>query len=183
MRAEATQRVALVFSLLDANGNGVLEAEDFTLMGDRVAAAAPRSGQAAKDTMRAAFARYWTTLLTELDANGDGVISFEEYTACVLSPERFDATITAFAGALAALGDPDGDGLVERRDFRALMTAIGFERANIDALFDAFGPTADDVIPVPVWVEGIRDYYAPDKAGIPGDHLVTGVGSGTGPAA
>lgn len=180
MRAEATQRVALVFSLLDANGNGVLEAEDFTLMGDRVVAAAPRCGQAAKDAMRAAFERYWTTLLTELDANGDGVISFEEYTACVLSPERFDATITGFAQALAALGDPDGDGLIERPDFMALMTAIGFERGNIDALFDAFGPTADDRIAVPTWVEGIRDYYAPDKAGIPGDHLVAGVGPGTG---
>ncbi|MFE9610132.1 EF-hand domain-containing protein [Streptomyces sp. NPDC006012] len=179
MRAEATQRVALVFSLLDANGNGVLDAEDFTLMGDRVVAVASRSDDAAKDAMRAAFERYWTTLLTELDANGDGVISFEEYTACVLSPERFDATITAFAEALATLGDPDGDGLIERPDFMALMTAIGFEPGNIDALFDAFGPTAEDRIPVPTWVEGIRDYYAPDKAGIPGDHLVTGTGSGS----
>jgi Ca2+-binding EF-hand superfamily protein len=183
MRAEATQRVALVFSLLDANGNGVLDAEDFTLMADRVAAAATRSDEGDKDAVRAAFERYWTTLRAELDANGDGVISFEEYTACVLSPERFDATITAFAKALAALGDPDGDGLVERPEFMALMLAIGFERANIDALFDAFGPTADDRVPVPVWVEGIRDYYAPDKAGIPGDHLVAGTGPGAGSAA
>jgi Ca2+-binding EF-hand superfamily protein len=179
MRTEAIQRVALVFSLLDANGNGVLEAADFTLMSDRVVTAASRSDKKAKDAIRAAFERYWTTLLSELDANGDGVISFEEYTACVLSPERFDATIIAFAEALATLGDPDGDGLIERPYFMALMTAIGFERANIDALFDAFGPTADDLVPVPTWAEGIRDYYDPDKAGIPGDHLV----GGTGPAA
>jgi Ca2+-binding EF-hand superfamily protein len=174
MRAEATQRVALVFSLLDADGNGVLEADDFTLMSDRVVAAAPLSGQRARDAMRAAFERYWTTLLTELDADGDGEISFEEYAACVLSPERFDATITEFAEALAALGDPDGDGLIERPLFMALMTAIGFDGPNIDALFDAFGPTKDDRVQVPTWVEGIKDYYAPDKAGIPGDHLVTG---------
>ncbi|AEN11316.1 MULTISPECIES: EF-hand domain-containing protein [unclassified Streptomyces] len=176
MRAEATRRVALVFSLLDANGNGVLDADDFTLMSDRVVAVSPLSDQGAKDAMRAAFDRYWTTLLTELDANGDGEISFEEYTACVLTPERFHGTITEFAEALAALGDPDGDGLIERPAFLALMTAIGFEPGNIDTLFDAFAPSADDRIQVSSWVEGIKDYYAPDKAGIPGDHLVAGTG-------
>lgn len=172
MRTEATRRIALVFSLLDANGNGVLDADDFSLMGDRVVAAAPHASPQAATRMRAAFGRYWTTLLTELDANGDGVISFEEYHACVLSPERFEATVAEFAESLAALGDPDGDGLIERPAFVALMTAIGFQRPNIDALFDAFAPTPDDRVTVRTWVEGIKDYYAPDKAGIPGDHLV-----------
>ncbi|WNF25582.1 EF-hand domain-containing protein [Streptomyces sp. C11-1] len=174
MSTEATRRVALVFSLLDANANGVLEADDFDLMADRVVREAHGSDPAAKDAMRAAFRRYWTTLRTELDANGDGEISFEEYTACVLSPERFDATIGVFAEALAALGDPDGDGLIERPLFVALMAAIGFEPANTDALFDAFEPSDGDRIRVETWVEGIKDYYAPDKAGIPGDHLVVG---------
>ncbi|MFI0816196.1 EF-hand domain-containing protein [Streptomyces sp. NPDC021098] len=174
MRTEATKRVALVFSLLDADGNGVLEAQDFELMAGRVVEAAPGADEAARDAMRAAFRQYWTTLRREADANGDGEITFEEYSACVLSPERFDATIHAFAETLAALGDPEGDGAVERPAFVALMTAIGFEHANIDALFDAFGPSEADRIPVATWVDGIKDYYAPGKAGIPGDHLVAG---------
>ncbi|MEC3995404.1 calcium-binding protein [Actinacidiphila sp. DG2A-62] len=171
MRKEAIQRVALVFSLLDANGNGVLDEEDFTLMGDRVVAAAPPIALQAKERLRAAFALYWTTLRDELDADGDGVVSFEEYQACVLSPERFSATVTEFAEALAALGDPDGDGLIERPVFVALMTAIGFALPNIHALFDAFEPDQDDRVEVRTWVEAIKDYYAPDKAGI-ADHLV-----------
>ncbi|MFD8586959.1 EF-hand domain-containing protein [Streptomyces californicus] len=174
MGTEASRRVALVFSLFDANANGVLERDDFDLMADRVVREAHASDRAAKDAMRAAFRRYWTTLLTELDADGGGEISFEEFTACVLSPERFDATISVFAEALAALGDPDGDGLIERPLFMALMRAIGFEPENIDALFDAFEPADGDRIRVETWVEGIKDYYAPGKAGIPGDHLVVG---------
>lgn len=172
MQKEALDRVALIFHLLDTDGNGHLDAHDFDLMATHVVEAAPDSGDSAKDAMRAAFRRYWTTLATELDTNNDGKVTFDEYTACVLSPERFDETIRIFAESLAALGDPDGDGLIERPVFLALMIAIGFDRANIDALFDAFEPSAADQITVPTWVAGIRDYYSPTKAGIPGDHLV-----------
>ncbi|MBO0914097.1 EF-hand domain-containing protein [Streptomyces laculatispora] len=172
MRAEAINRVRLVFSLFDANGNGAIEADDFEIMASRVVEAAPDSDNAAKDAMLAAFRRYWSTLGAELDADGDGRITFDEYAACVLSPERFDLTISDFAESLAALGDPDGDGLIERPLFMALMTAIGFGRPNIDALFDAFEPSESDRIEVAAWVVGIKDYYSPDKAGIPGDHLV-----------
>ncbi|WP_062213005.1 EF-hand domain-containing protein [Streptomyces sp. NBRC 109706] len=172
MRDEAVSRVRTVFSLFDVDGNGVLEPVDFALMADRVVAAAPRSPVADRDAMRAAFQRYWTTLAAALDADGDGRIDFAEYSACVLSPERFDETIAEFARALTALGDPDGQGLVGRAEFVALMIAIGFRRSGIDALFDAFGPSADDRIPAATWEAGIREYYAPDKADIPGDHLV-----------
>ncbi|MEU3037846.1 EF-hand domain-containing protein [Streptomyces griseoaurantiacus] len=171
---KANDRVALVFSLFDADGNGVLEPEDFALMGERVTAAVPEAGDRAKSRMLDAFRGYWDTLVRELDADGDGRISPEEFTAIVLDPQRFEPTVDEFAEALAAMGDPNGDGFVERPHFTALMTAIGFRRANIDALFEAFGPVEGDRVPVTVWADGIRDYYRPEKDGIPGDHLVAG---------
>jgi Ca2+-binding EF-hand superfamily protein len=173
MRTEALDRVRLIFRLFDVDGSGDLQPDDFDLMGNRVIDAVPAADDAAKNAMLAAFDQYWATLATELDTNHDGRITFAEYCGCVLSPERFDATITQFAEALAALGDPDGDGLIDRPVFVALMTAIGFELANINALFDAFEPTDSDQIQVSVWVTGIIEYYSPEMAGIPGDHLVT----------
>ncbi len=175
MRAEAVDRVKVVFGLFDVNGNGQLEADDFELMAERVVRAAGDADDRAKNAMLAAFRRYWATLLTELDTNRDGKVSYAEYEACVLSPERFEETIGDFAESLAALGDPDGDGLIERPLFMALMTAIGFGRANIDKLFDAFEPSAEDRIQVSVWITGIKEYYSPDLTGIPGDHLVGNV--------
>lgn len=172
MRAEAVDRVKVVFTLFDADGNGLLEPQDFDAMAERVVRAAPDSDERAKNAMVAAFRRYWETLRTELDVNRDGRVSYAEYEKCVLSPERFDDTIAEFAESLAALGDPDGDGRIERPRFVALMTAIGFGRPNIDALFDAFEPDGEDRIQVPVWVQGIKEYYRPDLAGIPGDRLV-----------
>ena len=99
-----------------------------------------------------------------MDANNDGKITPDEFDACVLSPDRFDATIEEFAVALSNLGAPAGNGLVPRPVFVALMIAIGFDPANINALFDAFGPNAADQIEARVWVEGIKDYYQPDLA-------------------
>ncbi|MFF5106469.1 EF-hand domain-containing protein [Streptomyces sp. NPDC000134] len=172
MRDEAAKRVELVFSLFDANGNGVIDSDDFDLMTGRVLEAADASDDAAKAAIRAAFRRYWTTLATELDADGNGVITVDEFRPFVLDPERFGPTIAEFAEALSALGDPDGDSLIERPLFVSLMTAIGFEEANVHALFDAFGPDAEDRITVATWAAGIKDYYMPDLAGIPGDQLV-----------
>ncbi|MEU6817235.1 calcium-binding protein [Streptomyces sp. NPDC046860] len=172
MRTEAIDRVTLVFALFDANGNGHLDPDDFELMSSRVTAAAEGSDAAARARMAAAFRRYWETLEAELDADGDGRVTLEEYKACVLAPERFGGTVREFAEALAALGDPDGDGAIERPLFMGLMRAIGFAGPNIDALFDAFGPDEGDRIAVATWIGGIEDFYAPDKAGIPGDRLV-----------
>ncbi|MEV6419962.1 EF-hand domain-containing protein [Streptomyces sp. NPDC051662] len=172
MRTEALNRVKLVFTLFDVNGNGYLEADDFELMATHVVQAVPSANDAAKSAMVAAFRTYWTAVVGELDADRDGKISLDEYVACVLSPERFDEAVDEFAESLSALGDLEGDGLVARPTFIALMTAIGFRLPNIHTLFDAFGPTDADRIARATWADGIRDYYDPAKAGIPGDHLV-----------
>ncbi|BFO16980.1 EF-hand domain-containing protein [Streptomyces sp. KM77-8] len=171
---EATDRVELVFSLFDADGNGYLEPADFTVMSGRVVAAVPAAPDAARDRLAGAFRHYGETLLTELDADGDGRVSPEEFRSVVLDPQRFDAVVDEFAEALAAMGDPGGDGFVARPDFIALMLAIGFARPNIEALFQAFGPDGEDRVPASTWADSIRDYYRPEKAGIAGDHLVPG---------
>lgn len=169
---QAVKRIEHVFDLFDTDGNGFIEAADIELMTNRVVAAAAGSGQGAKDAIRAAFDRYWTTMAAELDANGDGRISLEEFRLIVLSPERFGPAVEQFAEALSALGDPDGDGLIERPVFEALMTAIGFGRENLHALFDSFGPTEQDQVEVEVWRAAIVEFYDPDDGDTRGNHLI-----------
>jgi Ca2+-binding EF-hand superfamily protein len=172
MRKEALDRVELIFSLFDVDGNGYLEPSDFDAMTDRVVQAASGSTDAAKLALSKAFRRYWNTLATELDENHDGRISPDEFVACVLNPERFDSTIAEFADSLAALGDPDGDGLIDRPLFTDLMVGIGFAKPNIDALFNALAAPGSARITVPAWAAAIREYYHPELAGTAGDHLV-----------
>jgi hypothetical protein len=54
----------------------------------------------------------------------------------------------------------------------SLMTAIGFEPANIDALLDAFGPSDGDRTTVSTRAAGIAEFYASAKADVPGGHPV-----------
>ena len=121
MRNEAVNRVKLVFTLFDADGNGVLESDDFDLMSSRVAAAVPDADEAQKQAMQAGFTRYWNTLAAELDANHDGRITYDEYQACVLSPERFSGAVDEFAAGFARLGDLDGSGTVTRPVFSGML--------------------------------------------------------------
>lgn len=48
---------------------------------------------------------------------------------------------------------------------------VGFDLPNIETLFNAFGPDAADRIRVDVWEAEIKNYYAPDKGGVPADLL------------
>jgi Ca2+-binding EF-hand superfamily protein len=171
MRSEAVNRVKLVFTLFDADGNGVLEADDFDLMSSRVAAAVPGADEARKQAMQAGFTRYWNTLAGELDSNHDGRITYDEYQACVLSPERFSGAIDEFAAGFAGLGDLDGSGTVTRAVFTGMLRGVGFDLPNIQALFEALGPDDADRVRVDVWETEIRNFYAPDKGGIPADLL------------
>lgn len=166
MRTEAVDRVRLVFTLFDADGNGVIEADDFELMAGRVLAAVPQASDAKRSAALSGFRTFWRTLADELDTNRDGVIDFEEFRAVVLAPERFDAALGEFAETLTALADPDDDGLIERPVFVAVMTAIGFAPPNIHSLADGLEPTDTDQVAVPAWAEAIKEYYRPDVAGI-----------------
>ncbi|MEW2501501.1 EF-hand domain-containing protein [Amycolatopsis sp. NPDC047767] len=172
MAVTAEDRTKVVFELFDVDHNGYLEESDFAAMSTRVEQVADGSSDAAKAALSASFSKWWTTVERELDANRDGKVSYDEFTACVLSPEKFDDTVTDFADALSALGDPDGDGLIERPLFTALMLAIGFNPANVDALFDFFQPNSEDRITVRVWRDGIVEYYHPTKSDVAGNYLV-----------
>ncbi|MEU6411105.1 EF-hand domain-containing protein [Microbispora sp. NPDC046933] len=162
------ERLRLRFQMLDTDGNGYLEGEDFERLAAEILAAAgepkgSRKGQAVLTGHR----RYWEGLRAALDTDGDGRIDLREYTARLGAAAEAREIVADYAQSLAALADRDDDGFIELDGFLICMTAIGFPRANSETLFKQLDESGDGRVPVDVWAATIVDYYASPSGDIP----------------
>jgi Ca2+-binding EF-hand superfamily protein len=157
MKSTALDRIKVRFEMLDANGNGYLEANDFDALADIIIT----TMGAAKDAPKSravidGYRHYWRGLVSSLDTDKDGRVSFEEYAKA--AHDEFDQHGLPYARAVAAIADPDDDGLIEKADFARCMTAIGFPADYTEALFAAAGGGGDRIA-TGAWVDLIRSYY------------------------
>ncbi|GIG68807.1 EF-hand domain-containing protein [Phytomonospora endophytica] len=159
-------RLKYRFDLLDANGNGYLQAEDFEVLAERVIAAFGTATPQAQEAVRAGHRRYWEGLLGALDADADQQVSFAEYASGLHSAEP----IGAYADAVAAIADVDGDGFIEKADFVACMRAIGF-RDGIEGVFTDLDTDNDSRVTPREWSAAIREFYLSDAADARGHQL------------
>ncbi|WP_169808616.1 EF-hand domain-containing protein [Microtetraspora niveoalba] len=162
------ERLRFRFRMLDTDGNGYLEGEDFERLAADVLEAMDEPAGSQKG--RAVFAghrRYWEGLRDALDVDGDGRISPSEYIARLGAPVEARETVADYAESLAALADRDGDGFIELGDFLTCMTALGFHRANCVTLFTRLDEAGDGRVPVDVWAATIVDYYTSASTDIP----------------
>jgi Ca2+-binding EF-hand superfamily protein len=153
-------RTRFRFGLLDADGNGVLEQNDFETLAERVIAASGAPGDSAKAArVRAAYLGYWEGLYAQADGNGDGVVDFEEYAAAVHDQGSYDRYVRLYAEALVALADPDDDGWVEREHYVACMAATGFPTVNAEATFADLDTAGEGRLSAASWLGSIADFY------------------------
>jgi hypothetical protein len=173
-------RLRTRFSLLDADGDGRLQVEDFGLLAQRVIdalAASPARFPRPDPHLISAKATdllqgcqiYWQGLVT-MTGSRDGVVTFEEYAAAIPDDAHFDHYGQPYVRALASLADWNEDGQVERADFLACMTAIGFAEPDVERIYAEL--SFDGAIATEAWKTAIRDFYLSATADTPGQLLV-----------
>ncbi|MFC4119803.1 EF-hand domain-containing protein [Nonomuraea zeae] len=163
-------RLRIRFSLLDADGDGRLQAEDFDLLAGRILDALAVKRTSAKATaLLEACRTYWQGLVAALDGDADDVVTFEEYAAALRDDAHFDQYGQPYVHALASLADWNEDGQVERADFLACMTAIGFGRPQVERIYAELG--FDGAVAAEEWEAAIRDFYLSATADTPGQFL------------
>jgi Ca2+-binding EF-hand superfamily protein len=150
----------LIFAMLDADGDGVISAAEYSARAERVAAA---TGRTANDPLvvaaRTAGQRAWAAM----DANGDGGVSFEEYEAWA-GARAFDAVCEPVLGGLFDNADTDGDGGLSLAEFTTLRIALGNPVDNIRAAFDVLDTNGDGRISRDEYLASIRAHISGEES-------------------
>ncbi|WP_343951795.1 calcium-binding protein [Nonomuraea longicatena] len=156
----SADRLRLRFELLDTDGSSVLTRADFVLYTSRVCRVlGVADGSPKAEALAAACGRYWENLAASADRDHDGRVTFEEYAALSHDPSWFAAHGEAYAVAIAAVGDLDDDGLIERDDFLGLHSAAGFPLAYAARLFGDLDRGVTGRVSTADFAAFVRDYY------------------------
>jgi Ca2+-binding EF-hand superfamily protein len=163
-------RLHVGFRTMDSDGDGVLEEGDFEGLASKLVASVQIPETSQKATLLRAFsARYWRGLRSATGPGGQ--VTFDEYARLTHTPQWFDEHMLAWAKGLAAVGDVDDDGYIERSEFAAMFQAVGFPADDIDALFAELDPDGAGRISIAAMVTMVRDYYV-SEVQTSGDNLL-----------
>ncbi|MGV9270208.1 EF-hand domain-containing protein [Kitasatospora sp. NPDC003701] len=143
-----------IFSMLDADGDGVISRDEYLARVDRAAAATGRGGldplvEAAREAHREVFGR--------MDADGDGRVSLAEYSGWA-GHDAFEEFCRPALGSLFDLADADGDGRLGREEFTRLRAATGNSADGAAAAFEALDAAGDGLLGRDAYLAAIHDY-------------------------
>lgn len=167
------------FATWDRNGNGALEKDDFLQGADRLGEAFGYSEDSPqRRRMRDLCLELWQRMAEVADFDRNGRISPEEYGKAfgklvLEEPGAFDAAYVPVIDALTAMADHDGDGKLDREEYRAwFVTAFGVGEHDVDVAFDKIDTDDDGHVTRSEMVTAIRDYYFSDDPEVPGNWLL-----------
>ncbi len=129
------------FTVMDANGNGVWDRDDYAQLTQRLCGAFGYAvDSAAGRAVAAGQHALFDALLAHMDANGDQEISPDEFAAAVGAAvddrPGFAAAVRTAAEALVQVADGDHNGVLDATEYARLAGAYG---ASADAAAHAFG--------------------------------------------
>ncbi|WP_344570661.1 EF-hand domain-containing protein [Streptomyces axinellae] len=168
------QKYEKLFSLLDANADGVISQDDFELMGGRVLAAFGEEQTAKGKKYAEEMMNYWRALQETADADGDGRIDKSEFQQALHQlSANFDTLIGPLYSAGFHLADRDDDGLVGKDDFITVLVGIGVPPGEAEAAFDRLtdqdGHLAKDRL-----MTAAAQYYGDEDPANSASHLLFG---------
>ncbi|MFJ3696942.1 EF-hand domain-containing protein [Streptomyces sp. NPDC090052] len=97
-------------------------------------------GTAPASALQKSLLEYWKRLFVPMDTDGDGVVSREEFLAGFVSledrPDDYARIVTPSAKVFVATADVDGDGELDKSEFKRLFqSSFALSDEDIDVSF------------------------------------------------
>ena len=171
--AAARSVLARRFAVIDANGNGVLDAGDYQLAARRLCeafgyAADSPAARSAATALRALFDR----MLAHMDADGDHVISPDEFVTAagreIEDRAGFDAAAGATARTLIQVADTDGNGVLDAGEYTRLAAVYGVDADQAARAFGRLDLDRNGVLDTAELSQAISQFFVPEDPGIRG---------------
>ncbi len=180
-------KFTLLFNMRDTDGDGVVEAEDFDLVTERIAAAKGWSPGTTEYENYAEFRRVlWERIWKPADVSGDGRIQLEEYlnfaqTAMeYYESGRMDELLDQFGRdslknthiEMVFQGfDADEDGGINLEDYRLFLQSRGIDDSLAEVCFRRLDTDGTGVIDLAEFIEHFRAYYSAKDPSVAGNWL------------
>ena len=163
-----------MFGLIDVDGNGVIEYDDFKLVVDTMCEERGwSSGNRRRLGLVRANRRLWNMMVNRLDADGDGVISLCEWLnfhiqAFLVDPDlrgtnpELNDALNSTSKFFCDMLDSDGDNKVTEFDYVLFCEAYNVPEKEARRCFQTFDLNEDGVLQVGEVEKLIREFYLSD---------------------
>jgi Ca2+-binding EF-hand superfamily protein len=173
MNAVQEQKITHFFHVLDANGNGILEANDFEMVGESMANI---MGYSEKSRMRLILKLKTHALFMQIlqDLNKDEAnLTLAEWTQffneIVLStPNDY---INLSSTYLFSIFDQDEDGYIDQREYLDMFKAYGLYTSVAMKAFDLLDLNSDKRISGGELVKAFEDFFLSPDENAPGNWI------------
>ncbi len=157
-----------VFDAIDEDGNGVIAADDFERIAERLIRSFDETSPAAAK-VRSTYTKCWQRLAELADSDGDGQVTRQEFETVFAGAQqnRFMQVIDEALDAEFDLADTDGDGGLDRDEVARMLTAYGVPQSELNQAIAGLDQDGDGRVSRAEYRTAMREYYLSDDPAAP----------------
>jgi Ca2+-binding EF-hand superfamily protein len=169
-------KLARMFDVLDLNGDGYLEEEDFTRRAHQFAEERGWSWDSRDYREQLDFTRGdWHHLQQSTDADRDGRVTRDEFLgfadAMLADPDALEQYAYADADLIFRAMDSDDDGRITADEYRMYLRVYHIDGAHARPLFERLDTDGDGFVTRDEILLALKDYLFSDDYEAPGNFL------------
>ncbi|MCX5203191.1 EF-hand domain-containing protein [Streptomyces sp. NBC_00237] len=172
-----TRKFDRFFDLLDTDGNGFIEAQDWARTAEELSRGFNHpQGSAQETALRHTYGRVHQNICSAMDTDGDGRVSRTEFhdglNRHVADPDLLDRTFRPAIDAEFDTADTDGDGVLDGTEIKRVWDVWGMSEADAKTAMEHMDTDGDGRISRDEYYATWREYLVSEDPAAPGSWML-----------